>query len=281
MADTTQFANIHSATLAQNHSDPPFGFQSFVPSSTAFDVSEGSTFNSSIPGETSYSIQVRRPSQSEVTGSPASSYAHSLSDPRNSISYGTSMPFKVPATVNLDRRTSSPIALARNQQQDLGNMSYAQAQQTNRNDMHSSLWTPNFSFGNSTQPGETKPQIDGYTSQALQAKQQYLNARRGSQDIRLAPHEMPTQYNYDRRMSHPVLSSNSFDSTTQVPRNRQVSACDWRTFNSGQNGFRPGTTDTVGLWNTLDSARGMAALSQQTAECKSRCCLVRSNNANL
>lgn len=310
-------SNVMNQKLSQTSAvpflDPAYDFQGggFGPSANPYglmDSSGASSGNSA--GESQFSYPVRHPSQSEIAGSPASSYAPSVSDGRNnSISYASSSTqFKVPGALPQDRRTSSPATFgSRMPQHAYQNKGYATAATAaaaagaggmpgGQGDINTSLWTPNFSFGNPAGADNAAKAQQHYAEQQQQHQQQQQQhqfnsnyqfrqgqaglSRRGSQGFAVAP-DAPAQYNYDRRMSHPVLPSQSFDISGGVgggtaalggggpaQRQRQQSAVDWRSFAAATNhGLRGGHAadfaGSDGLWNTLDSARGMVAMSHQ------------------
>lgn len=276
MTDTTQFANMHNVAHSHNPIDHHFGFTNFGPQSTSFDLSESSSSNATSSGDNHFVLQSRHPSQPEVTGSPASSYARSLSDGRNnSIPYSQPPSFKVPTAMSADRRTSSPLIVARNQL--AGQETLFQQTTPSRHEMHSSLWTPNFSFGGPSQNDVIQRVPDNYIPQTYSAKQQFPDQRRGSQVQKAPVQDVFPQYHYDRRMSHPVLPSSSLEMSPQISRARQASAVDWRSFTAANNLLRPGVSESAhggfqgcdALWNTLDSARGMVAMSHQGMDGKS------------
>lgn len=274
MADNTHFATIHHAQ-PQSHLNGHYEYPGFIPATHGFEHQESSSSGATSSGDGHFAFPVRHQSQSDMTGSPASSYAPSLSDGRhNSISYPNATPFKIPTAVNQDRRTSSPAVVARNQQLMPG--AVFQAPIGNQHDMHNSPWTPNFSFGNPTNHDAAVQQryVDNYASQPYVPKQPH--SRRGSHGFGI-PQELPTQYNFDRRMSHPVLPTSSFESAPSMARQRQFSAVDWQTFATTNHMAREGISSEApqgfqghdGLWNTLDSARGMVAMSHQQPDRKS------------
>lgn len=257
MSGQATFDSLLQTQTAQPQ-ESHFNYHNFMPQSGVSFDSSGQTYGAvshTIPAglhANSY-MQARRPSQQDLVGSPASSYAPSLSDGRHgSISYQQAT-FKVPNGAPLDRRGSLPVSVTQNEQ-FLGTPGFA-GQQGSPRDMHNSQWTPNFSFGGAATTNDQLQNVpETYKIAEFQAPANHLQSRL---DANTSVNQL---YNYDRRMSHPVLPTGSFDSHRVPQRMRQASAVDWSALNHANRHRRPSAAAELtnlggsdGLWNGISS----------------------------
>lgn len=284
MTSEVAFESLNAARSQQQHHQPlqqsnqnnvqpdaQFEFPPFTRTSTGSFDSSDPQYNGTIQMASPYPVQMRRASQQELVGSPASSYTPSVSDGRQgSISFQQPT-FKVPVSTGFDRRGSLPAVIPNSEH--FTNPSGFTGQQSIPRDMHNTQWTPNFSFGSANSRPETSA-----VPKAVAASYQAFPQQNGHASVYALPQDGSLAYNFDRRMSHPVLPTGTFDAAPMTVRPRQGSAIDWRTYNNmnqrvdrsadgtGMNGQFSGAD---GLWNTLDSARGMVAMAQQGPNSKS------------
>lgn len=285
MSHKSQFGRLPTQ---HNHMAPHYVYQGFGPGEEPYEDVEGSSASAPSAGDSNFAFSTGHQSQSELAASPSSSYAPSLSEGRNnSIGYGQPPQFKMPDPISQDRRTSSPNVIAMPQQM----MPPSQYQvPVGQQEMNASFWTPNFSFGDPSQnaavgqpaghtaPGYTAPNYPRVPREMIPIERR---GSHGSYAYAGNPQNFPAHFNPDRRMSHPVLPSGSFNSSADVGRQRQASAVDWRSYTAKNDTARqryvgpmPEFQGQNALWSTIDPARGMVAVPHQNPDRKRTRCVV-------
>ncbi|BFZ56583.1 hypothetical protein PYCC9005_003630 [Savitreella phatthalungensis] len=227
--------------------------------------------------------------------SPASTYAPSAHGRNSSISYPKA--FKLPTEANMDRRLSSPAIVS---SQSLYDNSQTLGSALG-SDLAQAQWTPNFTFGGPTNgAADTSSTLGDFaipesrrssanssiapgSSASSAILRRPMSGLNGAASTGLHPShfnasmQVPTNFNFDRRMSVPVLGTNmpnygaglaSMAAAGGMPnaiRGRQASAVDWKQFNnkSGDGGANRGFNRDELFYDTLSSARAMAQMSSQ------------------
>lgn len=219
-------------------------------------------------------------------GSPASSYAPSTHGRHGSLAMAAGKPFKFEP--NMDRRLSSPAIIGNSQHM----YERAQGLPSGVPDSTDAQWTPNFSFGAptgsengslSTAHGEFVMPESRRSSENSSIDPQSIASSAGvmrrpstaaqgntpfAKQFNASISGMSNNFNFDRRMSVPVMGTNimpyspgqTLNMSNASQRQRQASAVDWKQFHRPAD--VPSWNRDDQFWDTLDSARGMLQMSQ-------------------
>lgn len=289
MTDANQFGTLDHAQ-ATHHLGGTHYVQSYGAVPGMYPGAEVLSSGPTRAADNPFAFPVQHPPQSEFAVSPTSSYAPSISDRRASLSYGQTQSFNPPPSVVQDRRLSSPGLMGMNQPM-VPPSRYQQPTVQQQRDSQA-FFNSKFQFGNSTQDGaqqQQQPHQHQHQHQRQQQQQQQsyregyttpayavnaLNPNEGERRGSFVENRQgcPPNYHNDRRYSHPVISSNSFDAMHAIVRQRQASAVDWHSYTTQNNNLRQAGSESFsgyqgpdGVWNTLDSAQGMVAMSHQSS----------------